>query len=236
MINLTTDNISALSKERSDRLRRLRNLANLTRKDLCEGAGININTYIGYEVGKYGGITKKGANKVVGYLEKKGVYSTIEWLMTGCGLPPTVTTDFQSNINITENINLSLRLPNCDQKEESKISEEISLFYKHYANATGLLVNDDGMSPKYDEGDYVAGIRKFGSDIDDLVGLDCIVQTLEENFFVRTLSQGRVGSCYTLLCINPKTNVDQPVIYDVSLISAASIIWHRRPKVSDNDD
>lgn len=234
MSNQTTDNIPVLSKERSDRLRRLRNLANLTRKDLCEGAGININTYIGYEVGKYGGITKKGADKVINYLEKKGVYSTIEWLMTGFGLPPKVTTDFQSNIDISENINLiSL---NCNQKEECKISEEISLFYKHYTNATGLLVNDDGMSPKYDEGDYVAGVRMFGSEIDDLIGLDCIVQTIEEDFFVRTLSQGRKESCYNLLCINPKTNVDQPVIYDVSLISAASIIWHRRPKVSSNDD
>ena len=104
MSNILLDNVSVLSKERAERLRRLRNFSNLTRKELCEGAGININTYIGYEVGKYGGISKKGAEKVINYIEKKGVYSTVEWLMTGCGQPPNVTTGFQSNINMNEKI------------------------------------------------------------------------------------------------------------------------------------
>ena len=36
---------TVLAQERADRLRRLRNLANLSRKELCEAANININTY-----------------------------------------------------------------------------------------------------------------------------------------------------------------------------------------------
>lgn len=82
--------IIILAKERSERLRRLRNLANLSRKELCDGASININTYIGYEVGKYGGITLKGAVKVIDYLIQKGVSSSVEWLMHGTGSPPVV--------------------------------------------------------------------------------------------------------------------------------------------------
>lgn len=78
-----------LKHEEGERLRRIRNLANLSRKVLCDEAEININTYIGYEVGRYGGLTKKGADKIIHYLSSKGVYFSMEWLMNGVGKGPT---------------------------------------------------------------------------------------------------------------------------------------------------
>jgi hypothetical protein len=215
---------SVIGKERADRLRRLRNLANLSRKELCDGANININTYIGYEVVRYGGLTKKGADKVVRYIATKGVYTTIEWLMYDLGPGPQVITD-----DIQDVVGEDVCKPIFDHSQEmQKIAEEVYLFHRHYKPAMECRIDDDGMSPKYDVGDYVAGILYSGSPIGNLVGLDCIVKTTEGQLLVRSLCNGRVKGHYTLTCNNPKTTVIHPVLHDVKLISAAYIIWHRR--------
>lgn len=215
---------SILTKERADRLRRLRNLSNLSRKELCEGADININTYIGYEVCRYGGLTKKGAEKVVRYIATKGVYTTIEWLMFNLGPLPQVIMDIKNDA-----VESSAHQDRFDHNQEmQKIAEEVYLFHKHYKLAIDCRIDDDGMSPKYDKGDYVAGIICSGSSIDDLIGLDCIIKTAEDKLLVRNLCNGRLKGHYTLTCNNPKTTVFHPVLHDVKLISAAYIIWHRR--------
>lgn len=215
------ENLQELAKERADRLRRLRNLANLSRKELCDGADININTYIGYEVGRYGGLTQKGTDKIIPFIATQGVYSTSEWLMYGVGPSPHVITNI---IDMTEK---KEPLKSLDQ-EEKNIIEELHLFHKHYKNAIDCRINDDGMSPKYDKGDFVAGIRHSGISINNLIGTDCIVQIDEGMIFVRGLCKRRVKGTYTLMCSNPKTMVVRPVIYDVKIIFAAPILWHRR--------
>lgn len=215
---------SLLAKERAERLRRLRNLANLSRKALCDGAQININTYIGYEVVRYGGLTKKGAEKVIRYLGTKGVYTTMEWLMYNHGPAPQVITDDMPDI---EGDSFYQNEFDCSQ-EVQKIAEEVYLFHKHYKSAIDCRIDDDGMSPKYDPGDYAAGILYSGSHINDLVGLDCIIKTSAGQLLVRGLRHGRKKGHYTLICNNPKTTVNHPVMYDVKLASAAYILWHRR--------
>jgi hypothetical protein len=84
------------------------------------------------------------------------------------------------------------------------------------------------MSPRYDIGDYVAGILYSSSFIDDLIGLECIVKTTDGELLVRSLCRGQKQGHYTLTCSNPKTTVIYPVIHNVKLLSAAYIIWHRR--------
>ena len=49
-------------KSRGERLRRVRNLANLSRKNFPLH-GINLNTLKGWEIGRHGGLTEKGAKK-----------------------------------------------------------------------------------------------------------------------------------------------------------------------------
>ena len=203
------------SRERGERLRRIRNLANLSRKELCDEAGININTYIGYEVGRYGGLTKNGAIKTIDYIASKGVYSSIEWLMYGLGQAPRVVTDIQHNCF----------QDNYDGSNENKnISEEIFLFKKHYENSIDYQIVDDGMFPIYCLDDYVAGVCYKSDLINELIGFNCIVQIETGDIVIRNLRAGREKNSYTLSCINPETIVNQPIIYDVKLIFAAKII------------
>lgn len=204
-------------RERGERLRRLRNLANLSRKFLCEQADININTYIGYEVGRYGGLTKKGAEKILSFLSTKGVYSSVEWLMDGVGTSPHVLTDL-----------LSPEASLLVLSEEQKVSEELALFNTHYKHAIYHQLMDDGMAPLYELGCYVAGIPIAGDAIKNLIGLNCILQTKNKKILVRNLRKGRTENTYTLTSINPITSVKDPVLYDVELVFAAEIIWYRK--------
>lgn len=209
-------------QERSERLRKIRNFTNLSRKELCENTSININTYIGYEVGKYGGLTKKSAQKIIDFATTRGVYSSIDWLMYGLGNGPKVITSIEDNV-ICDNLIFVPRTP-----EEHNISEELSLFYKHYNHAKNFIIEDDGMLPFYGVGDHVAGIYEENKQINYLIGHDCILKTLDGLILVRNLRKGKKQDSYILFCVNSETKVDYPILYDVELVWAAKIIWHRK--------
>lgn len=203
------------ARERGERLRRIRNLANLSRKTLCEEAEININTYIGYEVGRYGGLTKKGADRVITYLTSKGVYCSLDWLMQGEGKAPKVITESTAPTSFLES-------------ETLKMAEELQLFHSHYKNSIDYQIIDDGMLPLYEIGSYVAGVACSEVNIKKVVGFDCIVKTKSGELIVRNVREGRIENTYTLTCINPETSVNSPILYDVKLSFAAKIIWHRK--------
>lgn len=203
------------SRERGERLRRIRNLANLSRKHLCEQTGININTYIGYEVGKYGGIPKKNAQLIVQHLMACGVCCSLEWLMQGVGKGPYIVADI-SHLSID------------GLTEEQMIQTELALFRSHYANTVDLQIMDDGMVPIYELGSCVAGIACSGAEIEALIGFNCIVQIQTQVPIVRNVRKGRHKDTYILVCINPHTVIDIPVLYDVRLTFAAKILWHRQ--------
>lgn len=218
------------SQERAERLRRIRNLMNLSRKELCESADININTYIGYEVGRYGGLTKKGAKKIIDYASTKGVFSSLEWLLYGTGNTPSVVMDITHTV-----LNDSCMDFSGERLEELNIEKELSLFRSHYNNSLSLRVLDDGMLPTYCIGDIVAGICHVGDSLNLLIGFDCIVKLDNGVVFIRNLRRGKKENCYTLICTNPETTVEYPIMYDAKIQDAAKIIWHRKHHTNEKE-
>lgn len=204
------------AKDRGARLKRIRNLANVSRKQLCEEAGVNINTYIGYEVGRYGGITVKGADKILKYLQEKGVNCSMDWLMHETGTAPYVFTEKMEGISLK------------NLQEEGKIQEELGVFRSHYMETIDCRISDDGMSPVYPLGSYVAGVLNDATKVTELVNSDCIIQLENGDILVRKLKEGRLENTYTLACINPETAVANPILYNVTITNAARIIWHRK--------
>ncbi len=63
----------ALALERGNRVKRCRNIANLTREAVCDTGALNILTLKGWELGKHGGLSEAGAQKVLARVEKEGV-------------------------------------------------------------------------------------------------------------------------------------------------------------------
>lgn len=211
---------------RAERVKRVRNLANLSRKEICNDGTLNINTYKGWELGRYGGLPLDGADKIVTRVAKEGVICAPEWLLYGIGESPKVITDFTQIKKIEKTGSASFRLDDAEQ--ESVMLEELLLFRNHFNDITYMIVSDDGMLPFYKPGEFVAGVPRYGDKIQEVVNFDCIVQIDNGQILLRSLRKGNQTGLYTLISINTQSTIKEPVIYNAKLLSAAPIIRHLR--------
>lgn len=206
---------------RGKRLRRLRNIANLSRKQLADGCRINPNTVKGWEIAKYGGLTEKGANKVLKVLKNEGVTCNLNWLMHGIGVGPKISEKLEVNLDAQD-------VTNLEKEEEKGIIKELLFFRQQHKKCLDFIVSDDGMEPFFIEGEYVAGIPRQGDQLCELLGLFCIVQTASGNTLLRCIREGSSKGLYNLVCVNAQTTVTEVALYNVKLLSAAPVIWQRR--------
>lgn len=213
------------TEARAERLRRVRNMANLSREEMCQGEGLNINTYKGWEIARYGGLPSDGAEKTVLRVAKEGVVCTIDWLLHGVGIGPYVVPDYQKATHPQQPLEYDSTL--LDYKKQP-IYGEIKLFKKQFSNAVIYEIEDDGLAPFYQPGEFVAGIPRYKEQIKEILNQNCIVQTETGIFLARYLRAGEKPNTYTLACSNIQTSVKKMVLYDVPLLSAALIIRHYR--------
>lgn len=204
---------------RAARVKRLRNLANLSRKEMCDDDDMNVNTLKGWEIARYGGLPLDGAHKIIKRVAREGVLCTVEWLLYEDGQAPSVNVG-QTTAPLTQSIK--------KQPEENNIEEELAFFQKHYPNAIHCKINDDGMSPFCEEGDIVAGIKKTYQEIQTVVGSNCIVQLANGELLCRRVRKGKLENTYNLVCMNSETTLDTPILAEMELISAAAVVWHRK--------
>ncbi len=200
---------------RAERLKRVRNLANLSRKDMCTSDDLNINTYKGWEIARYGGLPLDGAKKVIKRVVNFGVVCNIDWLLYGKGEEPYIIPKSAKNEQKTGN---------KEVKVDDNILREIMLFQSLFSNTIYYKVSDDGLDPKIKVNDYVAGIRYFDKEINKCIDKDCIIQTKDGRILTRQLKKGKERNTYMLICTNPQTSVEMPVLYDLNLESAAPIL------------
>ena len=220
---------SASPEARAARLRRLRNLSNLSRREMCERANIRLDTLIGWEVARHGGLTEKGAKTILSCIANEGVQCTLEWLLYDTGIGPALLSNFdKAKANLQKPAETTADTTN----EEKLIIEELLLFREHYLDAIDCIVQDDAMLPYYSPNDYVAGIKRYKNDIAKLEGHPCIVQLTSGDTFVRCLRKGREKDRYTLLCLNTKAANSTTLIFsEVELACAAPIIWQRKKNI-----
>lgn len=207
---------------RGMRLKRIRNLANLSREQMCEDGEINRHTLVGWENGRFGGLTTKGAERIVIKVRNEGVHCTAEWLMEGEGTEPSVNP-----------IPFMPHNESSDLNEDLTIAYELAVFKAKNTNAVDLMVDDDGMTPQYHEGDIVAGKKRTGKDIEKTIGHDCIVATEAGDVLLRNVRAGERRHTYTLICNNPAIKKRNSVIANVKLTYSAPVIWLRKKDISD---
>ena len=219
---LAIENEYSTSEARAERLRRIRNLANLSRKDICGSNDININTYKGWELGRFGGIPVDGAEKVVKIIAKSGVICSTDWLLYGKKPAPTLVSEATYCADET----------NEEETRSSLIHKEFAIYHNATKNAVLIEVTDDGSSPDYQIGDFVAGEKKFNLDIELTVGQVCIIETTDGNKLVRYVKKGREKGLYTLICTNYQTTRCDVVTQNINLLYSAPISRHY--KTSEN--
>lgn len=211
MNTFSTEENAMPQQARAERLRRLRNMANLSREELCNTDTLNVATYKGWEIGRFGGLSSSGAKEVIKRIAKEGVICSLDWLLHGRGCSPFIIANTSSV---------------CNNEDIPSVLQEITVFQNNFKDGIFLEVLDDGMLPQYKPRDYVAGIKKYDAEINSLIGDICIVQSIDNEIVVRQLLKGIEKNTYTMVCLNPKTTVAFPVLVNVEIKAAASIIRH----------
>jgi len=209
---------------RAARCKRLRNLANLSRKEMCIDGVLNINTLKGWELGRYGGLPRDGAQRVIKRVARAGVVCSLEWLLHGKGMEPQLGL----NTEVGHNIKGSDGSEENGLIESDIVARELSFFKQQLPKAVWMKVDDDGMLPVYAIDDFVAGEKYFGKELDQLVKKDCIVQLVTGELVFRNLQFGSEDMKYNLVCLNPHSSVKHPVLYNQEIIFAAAVVWHRK--------
>lgn len=208
------------------RLKRARILAGIsTRREFQTKHNISANTLQGWEQGK-NPLSEKGARRVVEAFKEEGLICSVEWLLSGNGMPPRPYE--MLNTGLEEAASHDTNLATQNLQEEEAIYQETQVFKRHNQNAIVISVIDDAMDPYISVGDYVGGIRIRGDEINAFLENLCIVELEDHNIIARFLHAGANPGTYTLSCTNPKTTVSMPNYHNVRIISAAPVVWHRR--------
>ena len=213
---LVTETENSTPEARAERLRRVRNLANLSRKEICEAEGFNINTYKGWELARFGGVSVDGANKVVKRIAQSGVICSTEWLLYGKKPLPRLASDVVSAFGAIE----------VAKSEIELIQSEFAIYQGNVQHAILIEVTDDGLFPHYKVGDFLAGSKKFDTEIKQTVNKICIVETTDGKKCVRYIKPGREEGLYTLMCTNYHTTMNEIAIYNTNLLYSAPISRH----------
>lgn len=201
---------------RGIRLQTARDVAGLTRAAFGAKYGISASTLQSWEAAKAGGLTEKGAIFMVDKLQDAGVACNLIWLLYGIGEAAQPIGDVS-------------QLPqNLITHEQRSIIQELQVFRTLNPNSIDMLVVDDGLSPHFKPNDYIAGRYLVGDDIQQLIGANCIVRTSQNQQLLRRIKAGKQPNRYNLVCTNPDTTVFETALYDVEIIQAAKVIWHRR--------
>ena len=222
MIKQKSEATSAGARARGKRLKTVRLMAQLTRLALETKHGISSSTLQSWESAKSSGLTERGVQRILPALEKEGVYCTSDWLLYGVGAAPQII-----GVNGNELADKT-NLPIVALNENRAVIEEVLYFRSIHRDALDMMVADDGMEPHYHLNDHVAGKCRTGTRIDYLVGMDCIVQTKQNQLLFRRLLKSTQAHRYNLICTNINTTARSPILYDQEIIGAAPIIWHRR--------
>lgn len=159
-------NKEELALERGKRIRMLRALSGLSRKQFQAQLNVSISTLNIWENGRVC-LTVKGAARIVSAVKEVGIECSEEWLLSGLGSPPRPTTsDFLPQIG--------------------KSSPETDIFIRSVRNSVHTAISDELMSPFFRSGDLVAGEAVNFEEIGSFVGRFIIVE-LDNSTIVRYL-------------------------------------------------
>lgn len=194
---------------------------------------LTVSTLQNWEDARYGGLTEKGARKLIEAFAKEGINCSLQWLLFGIGDAPPEIRDFNLVVANIVGSKATADFPPSNLPrvtDEESIAKELRYFRELHVDAIDAIVNDDGLCPYVEPGDCVAGIRLTGQDIHRAIGFNCIIQTYTGQILVRKLEAGSEPGLFTLICTNLDTQVSDAKLLNVKLFSVAPIIWLRKPQ------
>jgi len=214
------------SKSRAERLLCLREMSGLSRDKIQHRYGIARGTLQNWESARFGGLTVKGAKSMLKAYLAEGIVCDLDWLLHGIGQGP-IYKKKDSLVQIQRDGLKNIMATNgWSDNRTTAIAQELLYFRNSHTHAIDMMVQDDAMSPFYNQGDYIAGIKAYQSDVENLVGKHCIVQTVEHGLMIRQLHRGSKLNRFSLQALNLETK-KSTYLPDVEIMFAAEVIWVR---------
>lgn len=207
---------------RALRVQELRKMTKLSRREFSKKTGIPNATLQHWEDTEKHTFPEKSAKRLIKAMLALGIHCSYQWLIYGKGHPP----EFISSSPTITSTNLTHQ---AIESMDQQILLEIELFLRQSKDSTTFIVPDNSMEPRFVTGEIVGGIWQYGKNIQKLVGFECIVLVEGADVQLRTLLKGDIEGCFHLAHTNPKTTALKPFLYNVELVSAAPVIWSRRP-------
>lgn len=207
-IDNISNNVEDLSSPiaRGERLKKLRNLANADREAICNVDGLNANTFKGWELGRFGGLTKDGAERVINRITQENIICSREWLLFGTGIEPIVIAN-SGNMRVPDPI----------------IAKELVLFQALVGDILYSEIQDTSSFNDYQLGDIVAGIKITADNFRLLVGSVVLVENSHHEVSVRKILKTVTNNRFLLNSPNSQATIEE------DLISAARISRHYKP-------
>ncbi|NNM59208.1 MAG: helix-turn-helix transcriptional regulator [Legionellales bacterium] len=205
------------------RLKQLRLMAGFTRREFQNQFDISQNTMHAWENGRLP-LTKKGATKVINAMLRIGVECSLSWLLNGIGKKPFFIDNYQeqkiSHLHHDEQSSLYI-------EDNFELLKELEFYKNTNPENTIFLINDDGMLPFYEIGDFVGGKRKTVN-FEKYSGQNCIIELPSNVTLVRKLKLNYNLSILNAFCSNIDTTEPEPILKNITPISITPIVWHRR--------
>lgn len=211
-------------QQRGQRIRALREALRLSRNAIGQKHQIAKGTIQNWEDARYGGLSEKGARKLVEAFCAEGINCSLEWLFYGIGEDPLIP-----NIATGQLVNATLL------SERECIVQELQHFHKHNSDAVDFIIPDDAMAPVFLKGDLVAGKRYFNQDIEKMLGQNCIIQTTTGKLQVRTINKASTENKYQLTTFN-QASPQHEILSLEQIFSLAPVLWLRRENLLEETD
>lgn len=188
------------------RVRYLRTLAGLSRKQLEEKYNLNYHTLQSWELGR-NEITRKSAQLLCTVFREAGLFCSEEWLIYGFGALPTPYKDTSQETEINKNID---------------VLKIVDYYANNINNAVTVFLSESYFEPLYSCGSYVGGIMCYGKEIENIIGSVCIVGLQDGSVLVRKVLCGDIKRTYSLFynCIK-----SGPSHKNINLTFAAKITF-----------
>ena len=157
--NLET--VKQFVKKRCEKLRGLRGMLKMSRREFSEKYHISSSTLQSWETPDLGGISESGARQIIQCYAEQGIQIDFAWLMFDSGNSPSYWQDVKV-------------VPN--KESQRRVENEIEICVNARKSHIIYRLKDDSMLPRYQAGDIFVGSALHSRQKEsDLAGCLCIV-------------------------------------------------------------
>lgn len=214
------DEMLASSQARASRLKRMRRLTFLSRKDFAKKHTFSPGTLQNWETARFGGLTEKGARLILKAFKLEGIFCSYEWLMLGVGDGPIFNK--HSARNRVSNV--------VEAKLVSKPSftQELKFFTQLHHGAVVHELHDTSLLPYMQVGDMLVGVPCNIARQSEIVGRLCILDLSHSVRVARYVKAIHPDGTVNFVAANPFSDANYLLQDRAEVGKISPVLWWRK--------